>query len=115
MGYHVAENMVTLPGNRLLSVVRLKGISHETRETESLNRLFALLNRYFQALGKKEGKNLMLQTYITKNKVRLNPHYTLELPSLQTFVEAYTAPFRDGEFRQVGYSLALILKYQDLE
>ncbi|WP_237713286.1 VirB4 family type IV secretion system protein [Candidatus Regiella insecticola] len=115
MGYHVAENMVTLPGNRLVSVVRLKGISHETREAESLNRLFALLNRYFQALGKKEGKNLMLQTYITKNKVRLNTHYALELPALKAFVEAYTAPFRDGEFRQVGYSLALILKYQDLE
>lgn len=115
MGYHVADNIVTLTGQRLLSMVRLKGISHDTRETEALNRLFSLLNRYFQALGKKEGKNLLLQTYITKNKVRLNTEYTLQLPALQAFVDACTAPFRGGEFRQVGYSLALILKYQDLD
>lgn len=115
MGYHVGEHIVTLPGNRLLCVVRLKGISHETCEAESLNRLFKQLNRYFQALGKKEGKNLMLQTYITKNNVRLNNHYSLDLPALQEFVDTYTAPFREGEFRQVGYSLAPILKYQDLD
>lgn len=115
MGYHVGEHIVTLPGNRLLCVMRLKGISHETREKELLNRLFWQLDRYFQALGKKEGKNLMLQTYITKSNVRLNNHYELELPALQEFVDTYTAPFREGKFRQVGYSLALILKYQDLD
>lgn len=115
MGYHVHENMVTLPGNRLLSLIRLKGISHETRSDEDLERLFYQLNRYFLALGKKEGKNLMLQSYITKTGIELNTHYSLSLQALQDFVDAYTAPFRNGTFRQVGYTLALILKYRDLD
>lgn len=115
MGYHVDENIVTLSGNRLLCVVRLKGISHDTKETESLNRLFKLLNRYFQSLGKKEGKSLMVQTYITKSKIFLNANYVLELPILQGFVDSYTAPFLEGKFKQVGYSFALIIKYDDLD
>ena len=115
MRYHVHENMVTLPGNRLVSLIRLKGISHETRSDEELERLFFQLNRYFLALGKKESKNLMLQSYITKTGVELNHEYDLSLPALQDFVDAYTAPFRNGTFRQVGYTLALILKYRDLD
>lgn len=115
MGYHVHENMVTLPGNRLVSLIRLKGISHETRSDEELERLFYQLNRYFLALGKKESKNLMLQSYITKTGIELNHQYSLSLPALQDFVDAYTAPFRNGTFRQVGYTLALILKYRDLD
>jgi len=107
--------MVTLPGNRLVSLIRLKGISHETRSDEELERLFFQLNRYFLALGKKESKNLMLQSYITKTGVELNHEYDLSLPALQDFVDAYTAPFRNGTFRQVGYTLALILKYRDLD
>ncbi|EGH19246.1 conjugal transfer protein, partial [Pseudomonas savastanoi pv. glycinea str. race 4] len=35
--------------------------------------------------------------------------YILPLPALQDFVDAYTAPFRNGTFYQVGYSIALIL------
>lgn len=115
MRYHVHEHMVTLPGNRLVSLIRLKGISHETRSDEELKRLFFQLNRYFLALGKKEGKNLMLQSYITKTGIELNTEYRLPLPALQDFVDAYTAPFRNGTFRQVGYTLALILKYRDLD
>lgn len=115
MGYHVHEHMVSLPGNRLLSLIRLKGISHETRSDEELERLFYQLNRYFLALGKKEGKNLMLQSYITKTGIELNTQYLMALPALQDFVDAYTAPFRNGTFRQVGYTLALILKYRQLD
>lgn len=115
MGYHVHENMVSLPGNRLLSLIRLKGISHETRSDEELERLFYQLNRYFLALGKKESKNLMLQCYVTKTGVELNTQYAMTLPALQDFVNAYTAPFRNGTFRQVGYTIALILKYRNLD
>ncbi len=113
--YPVHEHMVTLPGNRLVSLIRLKGVSHETRSDEDLKQLFFKLNRYFVALGKKEGKHLMLQSYVTKTGIELNTEYTLPLSALQDFVDAYTAPFRDGTFRQVGYSLALVLKYRDLD
>lgn len=115
MRYPVHEHMVTLPGNRLVSLIRLKGISHETRSDEELTQLFFQLNRYFVALGKKEGKNLMLQTYVTKTGIELNTEYALPLPALQDFVDAYTAPFRNGTFREVGYSIAVILKYRDIE
>lgn len=115
MKYHVHPNMVTLPGNRLVSLIRLKGISHETRSDHELDLLYEQLNRYFIALGKKENKNLMLQTYITKTGVELNHKYKLSLPVLQEFVDAYTEPFRNGTFRQVGYTLAIILKYRDLD
>ncbi|HDL7537465.1 VirB4 family type IV secretion system protein [Yersinia ruckeri] len=115
MGYHVHENIITMPKQRLLSVIRLKGISHETRTTEELNRFFKLENRYLQALGKKEGKNLMLQSYTTKSKVITDAEYKLELPILQEFVDLYTSPFKKGKYKQVGYSLALILKYQDFD
>lgn len=114
MEYHVHQNMVTIPGNRLISVIRLKGISHETRNDDELEFLFEQLNRYFIALGKKQGKNLMIQAYITKSGVELNHKYKLSLPVLQDFVDAYTEPFRKGAFRQVSYSLSLVLKYRDL-
>lgn len=113
--YPVDDCMTTLEGNRLVSVIRLKGISHETRSDEELTQLYFELNRYFVALGKKEGKNLMLQTYTTKTKIEINTEYELPLPALQDFVDAYTAPFRDGTFLQVGYALALVLKYRDID
>lgn len=115
MKYAVDEHMTTLDGNRLVSLIRLKGISHETRDDDDLIRSFYGLNRYFVALGKKEGKNLMLQTYVTKTPIELNTDYVLPLEPLQEFVDAYTAPFRDGTFLEVGYSLALVLKYGDLD
>ena len=115
MRYPVHEHMVTLPGNRLVSLIRLKGISHDTRSDDELTKLFFQLNRYFVALGKKEGKNLMLQTYVTKTGIELNTEYALPLPALQDFVDAYTTPFRDGTFREVGYSIALILKYREVD
>lgn len=115
MGFHVHPQIVTVSGNRLLSLLRFKGTSHETRDQEVLNREFGQLNRFFQALGKKEGKNLLLQTYTPKTKVSIDAKYKIELPVLQDFVDVYTAPFKNGTFREVGYSIALILKYQDLE
>lgn len=115
MKYHVHEHMVTLPGNRLVSLIRLKGISHETRDQAELDTLFYRLNRYFLAIGKKEGKNLMLQTYITKSRIELAGEYQVELPVLQEFVDAYVRPFQQGSYRQVGYHLAVILKYRDLD
>ncbi len=113
--YPVDEHIYTLEGDRVVSVIRLKGISHETRDDDELIDFFHQLNRYFVALGKKEGKNLMIQTWITKTRIELNTEYAMPLPALQDFVDAYTAPFRDGTFLQVGYSLALILKYRDLD
>ena len=113
--YPVDDCMTTLEGNQLVSLIRLKGISHETRSDEELTQQYFDLNRYFIALGKKEGKNLMLHTYTTKTKIELNTEYELPLPALQDFVDTYTAPFRDGTFLQVGYALALVLKYRDFE
>lgn len=60
--YPVDEHIYTLEGDRAVSVIRLKGISHETRDDDELIDFFNQLNRYFVALGKKEGKNLMIQT-----------------------------------------------------
>lgn len=115
MRYPVHENMVTMEGNCLVSLIQLKGVSSETRSDDELIRLFYNLNRYFLAMGKKEGKRLMLQTYVTKTGIELDAQYTLPLPALQDFVDAYTAPFRNGTFYQVGYSIALVLKYQDID
>jgi type IV secretion system protein VirB4 len=115
LGYAVDEHMVTLEGNCLVSLIRLKGTSHDTREDNDLIAFYQNLNRYFLQLGKKEGKNLMLQTYTTKTRIELNSAYQVELPVLQDFVDAYTEPFRNGTFLQVGYTLALVLKYRDLD
>lgn len=115
MCYPVHEHMVTLSGYRLFSLIRLKGISHETVSKKELDRLFLQINSYFLALGKKEGKNVMLQTYINKNKVELDTEYVFELQPLQDFADAYTAPFRNGTYRQTGYAIGLILKYRDLD
>ncbi|MFG8100951.1 VirB4 family type IV secretion system protein [Pseudomonas aeruginosa] len=115
MKYHVHEHMVTLTGNRLLSLIRLKGVSHETRDKADLDQLFHRLNRYFFTLGKKEGKSLMLQTYVTKSQLELDGEYQLDLPVLQEFVDAYVRPFKQGSYREVSYHLAVILKYRDLD
>lgn len=115
LGYPVDEYITTLEGNRLVSLIQCKGIAHQMRDQEDLNQQFVQLNRYFLALGRKAGKNLMLQTYVTKSKIEINTDYVLPLPALQDFVDVYTAPFRDGSFLRVGYSLALILKYRDLD
>lgn len=115
MRYPIHENIVTLPGNRLLSLIRVKGISYDTRSDEELIEFFYQRNRYFVSLGKKEGKNLMLQTFTTKTGIELNTEYDLPLPALQDFVDVYTSPFRDGTFLQVGYGIALILKYRELD
>lgn len=115
LGYPVDDYTSTLTGNRLVTVIQCKGIAHQMRDDKDLIQQFWQLNRYFIALGKKAGKNLMVQTYTTKAKIEVNDNYVLPLPALQDFVDAYMAPFRDGSFLQVGYSLALILKYRDLD
>ncbi|EGH45654.1 VirB4 [Pseudomonas syringae pv. pisi str. 1704B] len=115
MGYPVDELMTTLSGNRLVSLIQLKGVSPETRSDEELIRLCETRNRYFLALGKKEGKNLLVHTYTTKTGIELDTQYTMPLPALQDFVDAYTEPFRNGTFYQVGYGLALVLKYRELD
>ncbi|MDP4987943.1 MAG: hypothetical protein NWQ08_07465, partial [Porticoccaceae bacterium] len=115
MKHPIDDHIVTLTGNRLFSLIRLKGISHETRSDAELDRFFVQLNRYFLALGKKESKDLMLQTYITKSAVELETTYTLPLAPLQEFVDAYTAPFRNGTYRETGYALGLVLKYRELD
>lgn len=115
MHYHVHENMVTLSGQRLISIVRFKGISYNTKEKTDLNKHFWDENRFLLSLGKKEGKNLMLQTWTNKSSISLDADYQMELPVLQDFADAYTAPFRKGKYRQVGYTMAFILKYKDLD
>lgn len=115
MNYHVHEYMVTLPGQRLISIVRFKGVSYGTKEKPELNKMFMNENRFFLSLGKKEGKNLMIQTWTTKSSISLDAEYELELPVLQDFADTYTAPFRKGKYRQVGYTMAFILKYKDLD
>lgn len=115
MRYPVHENMVTLPGNRLLSVIRLKGVPHETCSDETLNKQFANFNKYLQALGKKEGKNILIQSYIKKSSIEVSTRYSLAQPYLQNFVNAYTKPFRSGSYYQVQYTLVLVLKYRNLD
>ncbi|UDJ88600.1 VirB4 family type IV secretion system protein [Erwinia amylovora] len=115
LGYHVDPQICTLGTSHLLAVMRIKGVSHETRELSALNNEFKRQNRCFQAMGKQEGSDLMIQTYTFKRRVQLDTEYHLELPILQDFADAYTDPFREGEFRQVGYAMGLILKYRDLE
>ncbi|WP_449126292.1 VirB4 family type IV secretion system protein [Pseudomonas viridiflava] len=107
--------MATMPGNRLLSLVRVKGISYDTRDDDDLVALYHARNAFFLAIGKKEGKNLMVQTWTTKTGIELNTTYVLPLQPLQDFVDEYTAGFRDGRFKEVGYSFALILKYRDVD
>lgn len=115
LGHHVGPYICTLGDSHLLSVMRFKGVAHETREQDVLNREFIRQNRCFQALGKQEGRSLMLQTYTFKNRVSLDSEYQFDLPIMQDLADAYLEPFRTGEFRQVGYAMALILKYNDLD
>lgn len=114
MRYHVHDKIVTMPGNRLLSLIRIKGISHEMKDDEELKGLFFAANRYFMALAKKEGRNIMVQTYTGGSSIKLDMRYKIELPTLQDFVDTYTAPFKNGSYRQTFYTIALILKYQEL-
>lgn len=109
------DHITTLEGNCLVSVIQLKGTSHRMLEQFELNEQFWRLNRYFIALGKKGGKNLMLHTYTTKASIGVGDRYQIPHPSLQAFVDEYLVPFRDGSFLSVGYSLALVLKYRDLD
>jgi type IV secretion system protein VirB4 len=102
-----------MSGNRLVSIMRFKGISYETKEKSELNRLFNQKNRFLIAIGKKEGKDLMIQTWTAKTTITLDAEYDIELPVLQELVDTYTAPFRKGKYRQVIYSIAFILKYKD--
>lgn len=115
IGYPVHENINTLSGQRLLSIIRFKGVSYSTKEKSVLDKWFYEENRFFTALGKKEGKNLMMQSYTTKSSISLDATYEMELPVLQALVDEYTMPFRNGKYLQVGYSLALILKYKTLD
>jgi type IV secretion system protein VirB4 len=115
LNYHIHENMVTVTGQRLISIVRFKGVSYGTKEKPELNKLFLNENKFFLSLGKKEGKNLMIQTWTTKSSISLDAEYQIDLPVLQDFVDAYTAPFKKGKYRQVGYTMAFILKYRDLD
>lgn len=115
LGHHVAPYICTLGDSYLLAVMRFKGVAHETREQDVLNREFIRQNRCFQALGKQEGRSLMMQTYTFKNRVSLEGDYQFDLPIMQDLADAYLEPFRTGEFRQVGYAMALILKYSDLD
>lgn len=107
--------MVTMPGNRLLSLIRIKGVSHEMKDDEELKGIFFSANRYFMALARKEGRSVMVQTYIGSSAVKINKGYKIELPALQDFVDAYTAPFQSGKYRQTFFTIALILKYRELD
>lgn len=115
LGHHVHPSICTLGQSHLLSLVRFDGVSHETRDPTLLNQEFQLLNRCLQALGRQEGNHLLVKTYCYKTRICHDTAYHLELPILQDFVDKYVEPFKKGEFRQVGYAMVLMLKYQDLE
>ncbi|MCW0309910.1 VirB4 family type IV secretion system protein [Pantoea ananatis] len=115
MGYHVGPFICTLGTSHLISVMRFKGVPHETRDQQVLNREFKRLDRCFKALGKQEGRNVMLHTYTFKRRVTLNGEYVFDLPIIQEYADSYLEPFRTGDFREVGYAMALVLKYSDLD
>lgn len=115
LGHHVHPDICTLGTSHLLSLLRFRGVPHDTRDQITLNREFIRQARCFKALGKQGGSNLKLQTYTFKQRIHLDQHYQMELPILQELVDTYVAPFRNGTFRQVGYAMALILKYRDLD
>ncbi|KFW97761.1 VirB4 family type IV secretion system protein [Pectobacterium carotovorum] len=115
LGHHVHPEICTLGTGHLLALVRFKGVPHDTRDKNTLNREFMHEARCFKALGKQEGANLKLQTYTFKQRIHLDHRYRMELPIIQELVDVYTHPFRNGTFRQVGYGMALILKYRDLD
>lgn len=115
LGYHVHPEICTLGDSHLLALLRFKGVPHDTRDQQTLNREFKHQDQCFRAIGKQEGNNLKVQTYTFKTRIHLEQEYNLELPVLQALVDTYTAPFRNGSFRQVGYAMALILKYRDLD
>lgn len=115
LGHHVAPEICTLGTSHILSLIRFSGVPHDTRDQAMLNKEFMYLARCFKALGKQEGNNLKLQTYTFKRRIHLTHQYNLELPVLQDLVDCWVKPFRNGTFRQVGYSMALILKFRDLD
>lgn len=113
--YPVTEHIYTMEGQRLLSLVRFKGISNKFRTAEELRDLALLEDSFFTTLGKREGKNLLIQTYTTKSKIEFESDYKLPVPVLQEFVDEYVKPFRTGTYRQTEYTMALILKFTHLE
>lgn len=115
LGHHVHPHVCTLGTGHVLALLRFNGVPYETREMKILNQEFCTFNSCLQALGKQEGHNLMLQTYTFKTRIYLDTVYKLDLPVLQDFVDVFTEPFRHGDYRKVGYAMALILKYRDLD
>jgi len=115
LGYHVHPEICTLGDSHLLALLRFKGVPHDTRDQRTLNKEFVHQDNCFRAIGKQEGSNLKVQTYSFKTQIYLDQEYRLELPVLQSLVDCYTEPMRDGSYRQVGYAMALILKYRDLD
>ncbi|ENN5873296.1 conjugal transfer protein [Salmonella enterica] len=115
LGHHVHPEICTLGSSHLLALVRFTGVPHDTRDQATLNNEFSHQARCFRAMGKKEGSNLKLQTYIFKKRIHLDHKYQVESLVLQELVDTYVKPFRNGTFRQVGYAMALILKYRDLD
>lgn len=103
-----------MDNQRLFSLVRFKGVSHKFLTDSELDNLTDLENRFFIALGKREGKNLMVQGYTNKSPIEFDAEYNVPQPVLQSFVDEYTKPFKNGTFRQTGYAMAFILKYVDL-
>lgn len=115
LGYHVHPEICTLGDSQLLALLRFKGVPHDTRDQRTLNKEFLHQDRCFKAIGKQEGNHLKVQTYTFKQRIHLEQEYQLALPVLQALTDTYTEPFRHGAFRQVGYAMALMLKYRDLD
>ncbi|MDN4500154.1 conjugal transfer protein [Pseudomonas mosselii] len=113
--YAVTEHIHTMEGQRLLAMVRFKGISNKFRTPEELHNLVLLEENFFTTLAKRESKNLTIQTYTTKSKIEFDASYALPVPVLQDFVNEYVKPFRTGAYRKTDYTMALILKYSDLD
>ncbi|EBW2268513.1 conjugal transfer protein [Salmonella enterica subsp. enterica serovar Hillingdon] len=115
MRYHVTPNIATLTGEHLLAVISLAGTPHETTEHYKLIRAFNHLNTFIRTIGRNEGADLALWTYVDKRKIRLSDVYKTTNPYCQAFIQRYVERFNENDFFTVEYAIAIILKYQDYD
>lgn len=115
MEYHVDDRIVTLPGERVMSVIRLRGTPYETVDLAEKEAKLDQLNRFFLMLSKKEGSKLLIQTYISKTPVSVTAEYHHDLPDVDDFLRVRSEPFRTGRYKAVSYTVVMVLKYRSLD
>ncbi|ENE6639021.1 conjugal transfer protein [Salmonella enterica] len=115
MLHHVTREIVVQRGEKLLAVLSLAGSPHETTDHYKLVRSYNHLNTFFRTLGRSEGSNLAIWTWLTKRRINIDDQYLFDNKFCQALADKYIERFRDNEFYEVRYSIALVLKYSDLE